>query len=82
METTDKKTDGPSYVVPLIYAYSSTKHGSTGYSLYYLMFGRHPCLPIDIVLGWDQLEKEPKGAFTPADLDWIWTGFGLNLDKI
>ena len=31
---------------------------------------------------WQHRQRMTKGAFTPADLDWIWTGFGLNLDKI
>ena len=56
----DKKTDWPSYVAPLVYAYNSTKHGSTGYSPYYLMFGRQPRLPADVALGLDKPEKEPK----------------------
>ena len=63
----DKKTDWPSYVAPLVYAYNSTKHGSTGYSPYYLMFGRKPRLTADVTLGLDKLEKEPKPYAAYAD---------------
>ena len=63
----DKKTDWPSYVAPLVYAYNSTKHGSTGYSPYYLMFGRQPRLPADVALGLDKPEKEPKPYAAYAD---------------
>jgi hypothetical protein len=63
----DKKTDWPSYVAPMVYAYNCTKHGSTGYSPYYLMFGRQPRLPIDIALGLDQLNKKSKPYSTYVD---------------
>ena len=34
-----------------VFSYNVTPHASTGYSPYYLMYGRHPHLPIDILLG-------------------------------
>ncbi|MCG8044919.1 MAG: RNase H-like domain-containing protein [Candidatus Thiodiazotropha endolucinida] len=46
-----KKEDWKSYVAPLVHSYNATKHPSTGYSPYFLMFGRHPRLAIDAYLG-------------------------------
>ena len=34
-------------VPTLVHAYNCTKNGAAGFSLYYLMFGCKPCLPID-----------------------------------
>ena len=38
-------------VPTLVYAYNCTRNNVTDFSLYYLMFGRKPCLPIDILFG-------------------------------
>ena len=47
----EEKSDWKSYLGCMTHAYNCTKHASTTYSLYYLMFGRHPRLPIDIEFG-------------------------------
>ena len=46
-----KKEDSKSYVAPLVHSYNATRHDSTGYSPYFLMFGRHPRLAVDAYLG-------------------------------
>ena len=50
------KTSWKDHVKKVIHAYNCTKDSSTGFSPYYLMFGRKPRLPIDIIL---QTEVDP-----------------------
>ena len=46
-----QKHDWKSYVAPLVHFYNATKHDSTGYSSFFLLFGRLPRLAADACLG-------------------------------
>ena len=45
-----QKSDWKAHVATLVHAYNATIHGTTGYSPYFLMFGRPPRLAIDSFL--------------------------------
>ena len=47
----DQKAIWKRHVGPLVHAYNCTKHESTSFAPYYLMFGREPRLPADITFG-------------------------------
>ena len=45
----EKRQKWPAHIGSIIITYNSTRSLVTGYSLYYLMFGRRPRLPIDLL---------------------------------
>ena len=46
----DQKKDWKSFVRPLVHAYNATRHESTGFAPFFLMFGRNPRLALDVVM--------------------------------
>ena len=51
--TEEKKLEWRKYVPQLVHAYNATRHETSGVSPYFLMFSRHPRLPIDVAFGLD-----------------------------
>ena len=62
----EKKRKWPELLPEIVFAYNSTPHSTTGYSPYFLFFGREPRLPIDHVLGNGHLDEN----IDPSD-EWI-----------
>ena len=42
------KSKWTQHISTLVYAYNCTHSNATGFSPYYLLYGRHPLIPIDI----------------------------------
>ena len=61
-----QKSDWKAHVSTLTHAYNAAVHESTGFSPFFLMFGRHPRLSIDAVLGLGSSE-ERKSHFDYVD---------------
>lgn len=54
----EKKRHWPEHLSELVYAYNVTPHSTTGYPPYFLLFGVLPHLPIDALLGQEQVEHD------------------------
>lgn len=46
-----QKADWKSHLADLVHAYNCSRHHSTGYSPYFLLFGQEPKLPVDVTFG-------------------------------
>ena len=49
--TPEQKKDWKGHVSAMVHAYNCTKNAATGFSPYYLLFGREPRLPVDVEFG-------------------------------
>ena len=56
-----QKSDWKSHVPTMTHAYKAASHDSTGFSPFFLMFGRHPPLAVDAFLGLPQDTETVKG---------------------
>ena len=50
----EQKKDWKSHVPALVHAYNCTRNATTGFSPYYLLFGREPRLPVDVEFGFQR----------------------------
>ena len=54
----NQKSKWKDHLNTLVHGYNCTKNSTTGFSPFYLMFGRKPLLPIDLILG--RVSESPK----------------------
>ena len=54
----------------MMHAYNSTQHSITRYSPYFLLFGREPTLPIDLLLETDPSGKTSKKSYDVYLQEW------------
>ena len=64
-----EKTTWPKHLAKLAFAYNVTEHSSTGFSPYFLLFGKQPRLPIDSIFEIEDDAKIRKSYQRYAD-DW------------
>ena len=66
--TSEQKTDWKSSLTKLVHAYNCTRSGVTGFSPYYLLYGRSPRLPVDLLFNLQP--REAKETYTEYVQNW------------
>ncbi|KAL2097871.1 hypothetical protein ACEWY4_007078 [Coilia grayii] len=66
----EQKNRWPEYIAELVFLYNNTVHSSTGCTPFYMMYGRHGRLPLDLALGAEAaLTEEPTDGWVQRHFD-------------
>ena len=65
----DKKANWPSHLAEIVHAYNATRSAVTRYSPHYLMFGRWPRLPVDLIFPTIGSNKAPTREASTRNVD-------------
>ncbi|KAK7909570.1 hypothetical protein WMY93_014254 [Mugilogobius chulae] len=65
--TDTQKTRWKEHLSKVVHAYNSTVHDATGFSPFYLLFGREPILPIDLLIPCRRKENEQHSPVAYAE---------------
>lgn len=66
----DKKSNWPKHIGMLVLAYNAAPNDATGYAPHYMLFGRHPRLPIDNLFPQEPVAKQVEEV--REALEWAW----------
>ncbi len=72
-----QKKNWKSHVAGLVHAYNCTRQTTTGFSPYFLMFGRQPHLPVDLAFGLDDDTKQPSTKYVDEMKDRLKKAYDL-----
>ena len=67
--TSEQKADWKSSLTKLVHAYNCTRSGVTGFSPYYLLYGRSPRLPVDLLFNLQP--REAKESYIEYVQNWL-----------
>ena len=78
----EKRRKWPAHIGSIIIAYNSTRSLVTGYSPYYLMIGRRPRLPIDLLFPtrWMQMLTCTIDEYVASLYDRLWESLAIAQD--
>lgn len=78
----DKKNEWKSHIPSLVHAYNCTRNDSTSYSPYFLMFGRQPRLPVDIVLNREDKVGNADSSYVTSLKEQLSAAYKLASERI
>ena len=66
----NKKSRWRDYLNKMVHAYNCTRHSTTGYSPFFLLYGRSPRLPIDLILKTSTDQTPNQGDYPSYAAKW------------